>query len=153
MTRALVADTPPAAVTSRGAALAVRPAYQSYLMLHVGFAALPVVAGFDKFFHLLVNWDQYLAPLATQILPVTGHTFMLAVGVIEIVAGLLVAFRPRIADISTVAARNCSRAASCSVPSTVAIVVAAALPPREDPVEKQKTPGESGAPGHGVEIR
>jgi hypothetical protein len=96
MTRALVADTSPAAVTSRGSALAARPAYQSYLMLHVGFAALPVVAGFDKFFHLLVNWDQYLAPLATQILPVTGHTFMLAVGVIEIGAGLLVAFRPRI---------------------------------------------------------
>jgi len=65
-------------------------------MLHAGFAALPVVAGFDKFFHLLVNWDQYLAPLAIQILPVTGHMFMLAVGVIEIVAGLLVAFRPRI---------------------------------------------------------
>jgi hypothetical protein len=96
MTRALVADTPPGATTSRGSALATWPAYQSYLMLHAGFAALPVVAGFDKFFHLLVNWDQYLAPLAIQILPVTGHTFMLAVGVIEIVAGLLVAFRPRI---------------------------------------------------------
>jgi hypothetical protein len=96
MTRAIVADTPPAVAGSRGATLAARPAYQSYLMLHVGFAALPVVAGFDKFFHLLVNWDQYLAPLATQILPVTGHTFMLVVGVIEIAAGLLVAFRPRI---------------------------------------------------------
>jgi len=96
MTRAVIADTPSAATTSRGSALATRPAYQSYLMLHAGFAALPVVAGFDKFFHLLVNWDQYLAPLAIQILPVTGHMFMLAVGVIEIVAGLLVAFRPRI---------------------------------------------------------
>jgi hypothetical protein len=55
-----------------------------------------MIAGFDKFFHLLVNWNQYLAPLATRILPVSGHTFMLAVGVIEIGAGLLVVFRPRI---------------------------------------------------------
>jgi uncharacterized membrane protein YphA (DoxX/SURF4 family) len=58
--------------------------------------ALPILAGLDKFFHLLVNWDQYLAPLATQVLPVSGHTFMLVVGVIEIAAGLLVAVRPRI---------------------------------------------------------
>lgn len=78
------------------ASLPARPAYQSYLMLHVGFAVLPIVAGFDKFFHLLVDWDQYLAPQATEFLPVTGHTFMLVVGVIEIAAGLLVAFRPRI---------------------------------------------------------
>jgi hypothetical protein len=66
------------------------------LLLHIGFAALPVIAGIDKFFHWLVNWDQYLAPLATEILPVSGHTFMLAVGVVEVAAGLLVAFRPRI---------------------------------------------------------
>jgi len=95
MTRALVADTPSATV-ARGSALAAQPAYQSYLILLVGYAVLPVVAGIDKFLHLLVNWDQYLAPLATQILPVSGHTFMLIVGVVEIAAGLLVAFRPRI---------------------------------------------------------
>jgi hypothetical protein len=65
-------------------------------MLLTGFAVLPILAGLDKFFHLLVNWDQYLAPVATQVLPVSGHTFMLAVGVIEIAAGLLVAFRPQI---------------------------------------------------------
>jgi uncharacterized membrane protein YphA (DoxX/SURF4 family) len=76
--------------------LAAQPAYQAYVILHVGFAVLPVIAGSDKFFHLLVNWDQYLAPIVTQYLPVSGHTFMLAVGVIEIVAGLLVAIRPRI---------------------------------------------------------
>lgn len=75
---------------------AARPAYQSYLILLAGFSALPIIAGVDKFFHLLVNWDQYLAPLVTQFLPVSGHMFMLAVGVIEIAAGLLVVFRPRI---------------------------------------------------------
>jgi hypothetical protein len=73
-----------------------RPAYQAYLVLYVGFAALPIVVGLDKFFHLLVNWDQYLAPLAARLLPVSGHTFMQAVGLVEIAAGLLVAIRPRL---------------------------------------------------------
>ena len=73
-----------------------RPAYQAFGILYVGFVALPILAGVDKFFHVLVNWDQYLAPIATQVLPVSGHTFMLTVGVIEIAAGLLVALRPRI---------------------------------------------------------
>jgi hypothetical protein len=76
--------------------LAARPAYQAYEILHVGFAALPILAGGDKFFHLLVNWDQYLAPFVTQILPIQGHTFMLIVGVIEIAAGVLVAIWPRV---------------------------------------------------------
>jgi hypothetical protein len=74
----------------------ISPAYQAFCALYAGFVALPVLAGVDKYFHFLVNWDQYLAPLATQILPVPGHTFMLAVGVIEIAAGVLVAFRPRL---------------------------------------------------------
>src|SRR6476661_10942262 len=86
------AAAPAAATPSR----ATRPTYQAYRILHVGFAALPILAGLDKFFHLLVNWDQYLAPVVTQIVPVTGHTFMLAVGVIEIAAGVLLAVRPRI---------------------------------------------------------
>jgi len=73
-----------------------RPAYQAYLILHVGFAVLPIVAGLDKFFHYLVNWDAYLAPVVTQVVPVTANNFMLAVGVIEVVAGLLVAVRPQI---------------------------------------------------------
>jgi hypothetical protein len=92
----LTANAARGAAPSQTALYAKRPAYQAYLTLLVGFAALPVIAGLDKFFHLLVNWDQYLAPLATRIVPVTTHQFMLAVGVIEIAAGLLVASRPRI---------------------------------------------------------
>jgi hypothetical protein len=80
----------------RSTSAASRPGYQAFAILYVGFVALPILAGLDKFFHLLVNWDQYLAPTATQVLPVSGHTFMLAVGVIEVAAGLLVAVRPRI---------------------------------------------------------
>jgi hypothetical protein len=88
------AETAPAVAGT--ASLSARPAYQAYRILHVGFAALPILAGLDKFFHLLVNWDQYLAPLAMRLLPVSGHTFMLAVGVIEVAAGVLVAVRPRL---------------------------------------------------------
>lgn len=96
MTRSLNAVAQAPSVISGTSSLMARPIYQAYLLLYIGFAALPVIAGLDKFLHLLVDWDQYLAPLAAQLLPVTGHTFMLAVGVIEIAAGLLVFFRPQI---------------------------------------------------------
>ncbi len=96
MVRILESVATPTSAVDGTSALAVRPAYQSYLMLHIGFTILPIVAGLDKFFHLLVDWDRYLAPQVTQLLPVAAHTFMLVVGVIEIAAGLLVALRPRI---------------------------------------------------------
>jgi hypothetical protein len=76
--------------------LAASPSRQAYLILYIGFTLLPILAGLDKFFHLLVNWDMYLAPVATRILPVSAHTFMLVVGAIEIEAGLLEFFRPQI---------------------------------------------------------
>lgn len=73
-----------------------RPAYDAYQILHFAFVVAPIIAGADKFLHLLVNWDNYLAPEIARLSPVGAHGFMLAVGVIEIIAGLLVAFRPRI---------------------------------------------------------
>ena len=73
-----------------------RAVHRAYLILYAGFIVLPLLAGTDKFLHLLVNWDQYLAPRIAGLLPVSGHTFMLAVGVIEIVAALLVAVKPSI---------------------------------------------------------
>lgn len=79
-----------------GLLAAHQPAHQAYIILYAWFVALPILAGLDKFFHLLVNWDQYLAPLATRVIPFTPHTFMLIVGVIEIAAGVLVAIQPRI---------------------------------------------------------
>jgi hypothetical protein len=81
---------------TRASALAGHPAYQAYQVLHVGFAILPILAGLDKFFQLLAHWDMYLAPQVTRLLPVSAHTFMQSVGVIEIAAGLLVAVWPRI---------------------------------------------------------
>ena len=71
-------------------------AYQAYQILYLAFVVAPVVAGLDKFFHLLVNWDMYLAPIIARLSPIGGHGLMLAVGVVEIAAGLLVAMKPRI---------------------------------------------------------
>jgi hypothetical protein len=71
-------------------------AYQGYQILHWTFVAAPTLAGLDKFFHVLTNWDQYLAPAVAKVLPFSGHTFMMIVGVIELIAALIVALRPRI---------------------------------------------------------
>ena len=72
------------------------PSYQAYKILRLGFIVAPIVAGLDKFFHLLVNWDQYLPPLVNNLTGGHGHELMYAVGVIEIVAGLGVWFKPKI---------------------------------------------------------
>jgi uncharacterized membrane protein YphA (DoxX/SURF4 family) len=72
------------------------PGYQAYQILHVAFVVAPVIAGLDKFFHLLVNWDMYLAPVIASLSPIGGHGLMLVIGIIEIVAGILVAIKPRI---------------------------------------------------------
>jgi hypothetical protein len=71
------------------------PAYQAFLLLRTVFTVAPILFGIDKFAHVLVNWDRYLAPDIVDHLPWTAHQVMYGVGVIEIVAGLVVAFWPR----------------------------------------------------------
>jgi hypothetical protein len=65
-------------------------------LLYIAFFLAPVMAGLDKFFHLLANWDMYLAPRIAMISPLPAHQLMLIIGVVEIVAGIIVAFWPRI---------------------------------------------------------
>ena len=84
------------ASANRDAAAATSGSYQAYQILRTGFTVAPIVAGLDKFFHLLVNWDQYLPASINNLTGGHGHELMLAVGVIEIVAGLGVAFKPRL---------------------------------------------------------
>jgi uncharacterized membrane protein YphA (DoxX/SURF4 family) len=74
---------------------AASPAYQAFRILQAGLIAAPIIAGLDKFFHLLVNWDQYLPSVVARLSPIGGHNLMLVVGVIEIVAGIGVALKPR----------------------------------------------------------
>jgi hypothetical protein len=76
--------------------IASSPAHQAYQILHFGFTVAPILAGLDKFFHLLVNWDQYVPGLVARVSPIPSHTLMLVVGVIEIVAGIGVWLIPRI---------------------------------------------------------
>jgi len=72
------------------------PSYQAYRILHLAFIVAPIVAGLDKFFHLLVNWDQYLPPMVNTSVGGHGHELMMGVGVIEVVAGIGVALKPKV---------------------------------------------------------
>jgi uncharacterized membrane protein YphA (DoxX/SURF4 family) len=61
--------------------------------LRLSYGVVPIVAGLDKFTNLLTDWTQYLSPLAEQVLPFSGQTFMYVVGIIEIIAGAAVLSR------------------------------------------------------------
>jgi hypothetical protein len=72
------------------------PAYQAFLLLRTVFTVAPIAFGLDKFFNVLTDWEGYLASPINDIVPGTAHQAMLMVGVVEIVAGLVVAVRPQI---------------------------------------------------------
>ena len=72
-----------------------RNARQAFQILRFAFTVAPILAGLDKFFHLLVDWDKYLPPVMNNLVGGHGHQFMLGVGVIEIVAGIGVFLKPR----------------------------------------------------------
>ena len=72
------------------------PAYQAYQILHWGFTVAPILFGLDKFFNLMTQWHQYLAPMIANLIPLQPRMFMQVTGVIEIIAGLIVAFKPQI---------------------------------------------------------
>jgi hypothetical protein len=73
------------------------PLGQAYRILHGAFVVAPILAGLDKFFNILTDWTMYLAPMIPATLGIDARTFMYGVGAIEILAGVLVAFIPRIA--------------------------------------------------------
>ena len=68
---------------------------QAFFLLRTVFTVAPILFGLDKFTNILTDWTNYLAPIATSVVPVTPQTFMYIVGVVEIVAGIAVAVRPR----------------------------------------------------------
>lgn len=74
----------------------VHPAYQAYQLLHLAFVLVPVVAGADKFLRLLADWDTYLSPTYARLSPLGVRETMLVVGATEVLAGLIVAIKPRI---------------------------------------------------------
>lgn len=70
-----------------------QPSYKAYKILLFGFIVAPLIAGFDKFFNILVDWSIYLSPIVSNV--IDAQSFLRMVGVVEIAAGLLVAFKPR----------------------------------------------------------
>src|SRR5690606_6072854 len=71
------------------------PGYQAYVALRLAFAVAPIAFGLDKFFNVMVDWPQYLAPWINDIVPGSAQDAMYVVGGVEIAAGLLVAIAPK----------------------------------------------------------
>jgi uncharacterized membrane protein YphA (DoxX/SURF4 family) len=69
--------------------------YQAFALMRVAFTVAPIAFGLDKFFNLMVDWPKYLAPWINDIAPGTGQQFMYFVGGTEILAGIIVALKPR----------------------------------------------------------
>jgi uncharacterized membrane protein YphA (DoxX/SURF4 family) len=87
---------PRAAPPTVGAIAEIRdPRYQAFVLLRVAFVVAPIAFGLDKFANVLVDWPRYLAPWIDDIVPGTAQQLMYAVGVVEVVAGIAVALRPR----------------------------------------------------------
>jgi uncharacterized membrane protein YphA (DoxX/SURF4 family) len=80
---------------STGRLQTMAPDRQAFFLLRTVFTVAPILFGLDKFTNILTDWTGYLAPVATSVVPVTPQTFMYIVGVVEIVAGIMVAVRPR----------------------------------------------------------
>jgi hypothetical protein len=90
-----MATTQPASAPARTTP-EVRGANEAFLLLRTLFVVAPILFGLDKFANLLTDWPHYLAPWINSIVPGTGQQAMYLVGVVEVVAGLLVAWRPRL---------------------------------------------------------
>jgi uncharacterized membrane protein YphA (DoxX/SURF4 family) len=90
-----MAISSPARSTHASSILPSDPAQQAFLVLRTAFTVAPIVFGLDKFANLLTDWPQYLAPWINGIVPGTAQQAMYVVGVVEIVAGIAVALRPR----------------------------------------------------------
>lgn len=65
------------------------------MLLRLAFTVAPIAFGLDKFWNQMVYWPKYLAPWINHLMPGTGQQFMYAVGVVEIVAGVVVLLKPR----------------------------------------------------------
>ncbi len=84
-----------APVSTASERLRTDPAFQAFTLLRIGFTVAPILFGLDKFANVLVDWTIYLAPWINDIIPGTASQAMHVIGVVEIVAGIAVAVRPR----------------------------------------------------------
>jgi hypothetical protein len=70
--------------------------YQSFVILRSAFTIAPILFGLDKFFNFMVQWSDYLAPWIDDVVPGSAQSFMYVVGVVEIIAGVVVALAPHL---------------------------------------------------------
>lgn len=70
--------------------------YRAFRILQITFIVAPILAGLDKFFNLLTSWSNYLAPFVLKIIHSHDQGFMMFVGIIEVIAGIGVFFKPKI---------------------------------------------------------
>jgi hypothetical protein len=96
----MATTTYPAKVAANDASVSRRSlrsdaGFQAFTLLRITFTVAPIAFGIDKFFNGMVDWEKYLAPWIDRLIPGTGHSFMLFVGIVEITAGLVVALKPR----------------------------------------------------------
>ena len=72
------------------------PGAQAFLLLRITFTIAPILFGLDKFAEVLFdNWPAYLASEFNDLIPGSAQDAMYAVGVVEILAGLIVLVSPR----------------------------------------------------------
>lgn len=88
----------PLATPSFGARVRTDPSFSAFWILRLGFIVLPLLMGLDKFANMMTYWPGYLAPWITELLPFSAQTAMYAAGVIEIIAALAIAIKPRYAS-------------------------------------------------------
>ena len=92
--------TPPLAASSNGKPQVAQAdwrdaRFQAYALMRLAFTVAPIAFGVDKYFNVMVHWPKYLAPWINNIAPGSGQDFMYFVGAVEILAGLVVAIKPR----------------------------------------------------------
>lgn len=73
------------------------PVYGAFVLLWLGFIAIPLIMGLDKFFNVLTNWENYLAPWIENLSPFSAQGTMMAIGVVEVIAAIAMIVRPRYA--------------------------------------------------------
>lgn len=95
MTHTAHSTDPATPVTSATLSAPDVGAARAFFLLRTVFTIAPIAFGLDKFFGVLTDWEDYLAPWINDLVPGTAHQAMLVVGVIEIVAGIAVALAPR----------------------------------------------------------
>ena len=84
------------ATAHESTAEAVKPGLRAFQILRAGFTVIPIIAGLDKFFHFLVDWDKYMPPMIDRMTGGQGRELMLAAGVVEVLAGVGVWLKPKV---------------------------------------------------------